>query len=103
MVSKDLRRDLDAVQSKIRVGFDGVYWKAVMVCQLKVISRPFAKFVNVMPKSSCRQTPVALYNRAAITALFKRLRQRASARSCFVNGLPIISNWQNGLPINTSF
>ena len=64
------------------------------VCQLGIIGKPFTKCVNVMPKSSCRQTPVALYNRATITALFKRLRQRASAGSYFVNGLPIISNWQ---------
>ena len=39
-VSKDLRQGLDAVQSEIRVGYDGGYWKAVMVCQLKVIGRP---------------------------------------------------------------
>ena len=39
MVSKDLRQGLDAVQSEIRVGYDGGYWKAVMVCQLKVIGR----------------------------------------------------------------
>ena len=40
MVSKDLRQGLDAVQSEIRVGYDGGYYKAVMVCQLKVIGRP---------------------------------------------------------------
>ena len=40
LVSKDLRRDLDAVQSEIRVGYDAGYWKADMVCQLKVIGRP---------------------------------------------------------------
>ena len=48
------------------------YWQTVTVCQLEIIGRPFTKFVNVMPKSSCWQTPVALYNRATMTALFKR-------------------------------
>ena len=29
------------------------YWQTVTVCQLEIIGRPFTKFVNVMPKSSC--------------------------------------------------
>ena len=40
LVSKDLRRDLDAVQSEFGFGYDGGYWQTVMVCQLKVIGRP---------------------------------------------------------------
>ena len=71
-----------------------VYWQTVTVCQLQVIGRPFTKYVNVLPISSCWQTPDVLYKRATITALFKRLRQCASADKYFLHGLPIISYWQ---------
>ena len=37
LVSRDLRRDLVAVQSKFGFGYDGGYWQTVMVCQLKFI------------------------------------------------------------------
>ena len=37
------------------------------------------KICTRLPKSYCWQTPGALYKRETITALFKRLRQRASA------------------------
>ena len=47
------------------------YWQTVTVCQLEIIGRPFTKFVKVMPKSSCWQTPVALYNKPTITACSK--------------------------------
>ena len=50
------------------------YWQTVTVCQLEIIGRPFTKFVNVMPQSSCWQTPDALYKRATFTALFKPFR-----------------------------
>ena len=40
LVSKDMRRSLDAVQSEFGVEYDGGYWQTVMVCQLKVIGRP---------------------------------------------------------------
>ena len=50
------------------------YWQTVTVCQLEIIGRPFTKYVNGLPISSCRQTPDALYKRATITGVFKRLR-----------------------------
>ena len=59
------------------------YKQTVTVCQLETIGRPFTKYVKVLPISSCWQTP------DAPAALFKRWRQRASARTYFVNGLPI--------------
>ena len=76
---------------KVQVGQDDRgYWQTVMVCQLKVIGRLYGlpirdywqtvdKICKRLPKSYCWQTPGALYKRETITALFKRLRQRASA------------------------
>ena len=36
------------------------YWQTVTVCQLEVIGRPFAKYVNDLPISSYWQTPDTL-------------------------------------------
>ena len=70
------------------------YWQTVTVCQLEIIGRLFTKYVNVLPFYYCWQVPEALYKIATITALFKRLQQRISAKIYFLNGLPMISNWQ---------
>ena len=71
-----------------------VYWQTVTVCQLEIIGRPSKTYERALER--CRN----LLNSAVIVALLYRATGVCQQEDFgitftnFVNGLPIISNWQ---------